>query len=64
LSEWASSPVLMRKRDGSVRLFVDYRALNKVTKQKMSFLCPSLKDALIIYLVTCGFHVGFVCLFV
>ena len=31
ISEWASAPVLVRKRDGTVRWCVDYRALNSVT---------------------------------
>lgn len=30
-SDWASAPVLVRKKDGNVRWCVDYRALNKVT---------------------------------
>jgi hypothetical protein len=35
ISEWASPPVLVRKRDGSIRWYVDYRALNKVSKKDM-----------------------------
>jgi hypothetical protein len=31
ISEWASAPVLIRKRDGGVRWYIDYRALNAVT---------------------------------
>ena len=30
-SEWASAPVLVRKRDGNVRWCVDYRGLNTLT---------------------------------
>lgn len=30
-SDWASAPVLIRKRDGSVRWCTDYRALNAFT---------------------------------
>ena len=43
LSEWASPPVLVRKRDGSVRWCVDYRALNKVTK-KCVFPLPIVEE--------------------
>lgn len=31
VSDWASAPVLIRKRDGSIRWCIDYRALNAVT---------------------------------
>ena len=30
--EWASPLVIVRKKDGGVRLSVDYRKLNQVTK--------------------------------
>ncbi|XP_053392278.1 uncharacterized protein LOC128554962 [Mercenaria mercenaria] len=41
ISEWASSPVLIRKRDRSVRWCNDYRSLNDVTiKIKDTFPLP------------------------
>ncbi|GFO34307.1 Pol polyprotein [Plakobranchus ocellatus] len=43
VSEWASPPVLVRKRDGSVRCCVDYRALNKITRKDV-FLLPCIED--------------------
>ncbi|KAK3093065.1 hypothetical protein FSP39_010650 [Pinctada imbricata] len=45
VSEWASPPVLIRKRDGSVRWCVDYRALNKVTKKDV-FPLPLVEECL------------------
>ena len=44
-SDWASSPVLIRKRDGSVRWCIDYRALNDVTV-KDTFLLPLIEQCL------------------
>ena len=44
-SDWASSPVLIRKRDGSVRWCIDYRALNNVTV-KDTFPLPLIEDCL------------------
>ena len=44
-SEWASSPVLIRKRDGNVWWCVDYRALNNVTV-KVIFPLPLVDDCL------------------
>lgn len=44
-SEWASAPVLVRKRDGSVRWCVDYRALNDRTV-KDCFPLPIIEDCL------------------
>lgn len=45
MSDWASSPVLIRKRDGSVRWCIDYRALNEVTV-KDTFPLPLIEDCL------------------
>ena len=44
-SEWASAPVLIRKRDGSVRWCIDYRALNDVTVKDV-FPLPLVNDCL------------------
>ena len=43
VSDWASSSVLMRKRDGSVRWYIDYRALNDRTI-KDTFPLPIIED--------------------
>ena len=44
-SEWASAPVLIRKKDGSVRWCVDYRDLNNRTV-KDNFPLPNIQDCL------------------
>ena len=45
VSEWASNPVLVRKRDGSVRWYVDYIALTKV-KKKDVFPLPLVEECI------------------
>lgn len=45
ISEWASGPVLVRKKDGTLRWCVDYRALNKVTKKDV-FPLPLVDECL------------------
>ena len=44
-SDWASSPVLVRKKDGSLRYCIDFRALNKITT-KDAFPLPNMSDCL------------------
>ena len=44
-SAWASAPVLIRKKDGSVRWCIDYRDLNAKTV-KDSFPLPNIQDCL------------------
>ncbi|CAC5406965.1 unnamed protein product [Mytilus coruscus] len=44
-SEWASAPVLVRKKDGTVRRCIDYRALNDRTV-KYCFPIPIIEDCL------------------
>ena len=44
-SEWASCPVLVRKKDGKVRWCIDYRKVNAVTV-KDSFPLPKIEECL------------------
>ena len=44
-SEWASPPVLIRKKDGKVRWCIDYRALNDVTI-KDAYPLPNITECL------------------
>jgi hypothetical protein len=44
-SEWCSAPVLVRKRDGSVRWCVDYRGLNSVTVKDV-YPLPLIEDCI------------------
>lgn len=43
-SPWSSPPLLVKKTDGSTRVCIDYRALNKVT-QKNAYPLPRIDDA-------------------
>ena len=44
-SDWASPPVLIRKRDGTVRWCIDFRALNNVTVKDV-FPLPIIEECL------------------
>ena len=44
-SPWASSVVLIHKKDGSTRMCIDYRKLNAVTR-KDAYPLPRIDDAL------------------
>ena len=44
-SDWASSSVLVRKKDGSLRYCIDFRALNKVTVRD-AFPLPNMRDCI------------------
>ena len=44
-SDWASPPVFIRKKDGSIRYAIDYRLLNSVTV-KSSFSLPDIKHCI------------------
>ena len=43
ISEWASAPVLIRKRDGGLRWCIEYRALNSVTVKDV-FPLPLIEE--------------------
>ncbi|VDI66592.1 Hypothetical predicted protein [Mytilus galloprovincialis] len=42
-SPWHSPVVLVKKRNGSIRVCVDYRALNRIT-EPMSAVIPTMTD--------------------
>lgn len=44
-SDWSAAVVPVRKKDGSLRMCVDYRMLNKVTKQE-SFPMPNISESI------------------
>ncbi|XGW19137.1 hypothetical protein V3C99_003171, partial [Haemonchus contortus] len=44
-SEWASPVVLVKKKDGSLRICIDYRELNKITRQD-SYPLPKIDTVL------------------
>ena len=44
-SDWATPPVLVRKKDGKVRYCIDYRALNNLTV-KDAFPLPNIEECL------------------
>ena len=44
-SEWASAPVLVRKRDGGVRWCIDYRGLNAITRKDV-YPLPNIEECL------------------
>ena len=45
-SEWASNCVVVKKKDGTWRLCIDYRELNEKTKNPDSYLLPRIDDTL------------------
>ena len=44
-SAWAAAPVLIRKKDKSVRWCLDYRELNKITKKDV-FPLPHISECM------------------
>lgn len=46
ISEYAARPVLVRKKDGSIRYCIDYRALNKVTVKDAFPSVPNISNCL------------------
>ena len=44
-SDWASAPVLVRKKEGTVRYGIDYRCLNSKTKKDL-FPLPSISQCM------------------
>ena len=45
-SSWGSNVVLVRKKDGSLRLCIDYRELNQKTKNTDAYMLPRMDDTI------------------
>ena len=45
-SEWASNCLIVKKKDGTWRLCIDYRALNQKTKNPDSYSLPRIDDTI------------------
>ena len=63
VSAWASAPVLVRNKDGSIRYCIDYRAVNNVTK-KDAFPLPNIDNCMdtlrdSVYMSTVDMSVGY-----
>ena len=54
-SDWASAPVLVRKKDGEVRYTVDYRQLN-IKTVKDAYPLPLIEECIDILADTLWFH--------
>ena len=52
-SPWASAVVLVRKKDGGLRLCIDLQKLNNHTI-KDGYALPRIDDTLTLYMVLCG----------
>lgn len=60
---WAANVVLVTKKDGGIRLCVDYRKLNAVTEPDY-YPLPRIEDVLHVakntsYMTTCDLHSGY-----
>ncbi len=45
VSKWSSPPILVKKKDGGIRIVIDFRKLNLVTIRE-PFTMPSIDDIL------------------
>ena len=45
-SEWASNVVMAKKKDGSWRMCIDYRELNRKTRNKGTYMLPRIDETL------------------